>query len=383
MKWSPLTRNLSIAFLTLALIVTACSPAATTAPPVAETTQPEAAATQPPAPQSAAESPASSGPLTVLEWSGYELPEFWQPFADQYPDVKVDFSFFADDAEAIAKLQTGFDVDVIHPCFSWLGQYVETGLVQPIDTSRLTNWSGIIPELAKLGEYDGKQYFIPWDWGYETTLVRTDKIQEVPDSYGDLWDPQYAGHVSMYDGAESVWVVTALALGLDPYNTTPEQQQQIKQKMIKLKPNLLNYWTDYSEIVQLVAAGDVWVASNAWNDAYVLLQDEGIPVEYTTPKEGRLGYVCGYVISSQTENLDLAYEYIDAAIAPQSMANLSNMYGYGAANRDALALTDPAFIEVMELDDPDILTRTYFYKPIDTEMRDLISGIWSEVKAAP
>lgn len=367
-------RKVSFVFLAVALLASACAPAAPANPPAGDPT----AATQP-----SEAAPAATGPLTVLEWSGYELPEFWQPFADQYPDVKVDFSFFADDAEAVAKLQTGFEVDVVHPCFSWLGQYVEAGLIQPIDTSRLKNWSGIIPELAELGQYDGKQYFIPWDWGYETTIVRTDKIQEVPDSYADLWDPQYAGHVSAYDGAESIWVVTALALGLDPYNTTPEQQQQIKQKMIELKPNLLNYWTDYSEIVQLIAGGDVWVASNAWNDAYVLLTEQGIPVEYTTPVEGRLGYVCGYVITSNAQNLDLAYAYIDAAIDPQSMANLSNIYGYGASNRDALPLTDASVIEVMELDNPDILNRTYFYQPIDTAMRDLITGIWSEVKAAP
>lgn len=381
MNHFPSTRPSGLALLILALLASACSPAAPASPLPAETTAPQASAA--PATQPPAAAPSDQGPLTVFEWSGYELPEFWQPFADQYPDVQVDFSFFADDAEAVAKLQTGFEVDVVHPCYSWLGQYIDSGLVQPIDTSRLSNWSGIIPELAKLGEVDGKQYFIPWDWGYETTLARTDKVQEVPDSYADLWDPQYAGHVSIYDAAESVWVVTALALGLDPYNTTPEQQQQIKQKMIELKPNLLNYWTDYSEIVQLVASGDVWLASNAWNDAYVLLQDENIPVVYTTPKEGRLGYVCGYVISSQAKNLDLAYAYIDAAIAPQSMANLSNIYGYGAANRDALALTDPEVVAALELDNPDILTRTYFYQPIDAALRDLITGIWSEVKAAP
>ncbi len=381
MKQIPWTPTSGFALLILALLASACSPAAPATSLPAETAAPQASAA--PATQPPPAAPSNQGPLTVFEWSGYELPEFWQPFADQYPDVKVDFSFFADDAEAIAKLQTGFEVDIVHPCYSWLGQYIDAGLVQPIDTSRLSNWPGIIPELAKLGEVDGKQYFIPWDWGYETTLARTDKVQEVPDSYADLWDPQYAGHVSIYDAAESVWVVTALALGLDPYSTTPEQQQQIKQKMIELKPNLLNYWTDYSEIVQLVASGDVWLASNAWNDAYVLLQEENIPVEYTTPKEGRLGYVCGYVITSQAKNLDLAYAYIDAAIAPQSMANLSNMYGYGAANRDALPLTDPEVVAALELDNPDILTRTYFYQPIDAAMRDLITGIWSEVKAAP
>ena len=59
--------------------------------------------------------------LVVLDWAGYELPEFWAPFAEAYPDISVDYSFFAEDAEAYAKLQSGFEADVLHPCSSWWG----------------------------------------------------------------------------------------------------------------------------------------------------------------------------------------------------------------------------------------------------------------------
>ena len=48
----------------------------------------------------------------------------------------------------------------------------------------------------------------------------------------------------------------------------------------------------------MLAAGDLWMASNAWPDAYAILLDEEVPVEYIEPAEGRLGWVCGYAISS-------------------------------------------------------------------------------------
>lgn len=333
--------------------------------------------------QPAVTQPASTGPLAVMEWSGYELPEFWAKFAEKHPDVKVDYSFFGEDAEALTKVQSGFQTDIIHPCNSWTNQYVENDLILPIDTSRISNWKDLNPILVTTGQVNGQQYLVPWEWGYESILVRTDKVSEIPDSWADLWDPQYAGHVTIFDSGETAWITTALALGFDPYNTTPEQQEAIQQKLIELKPNLLNYWTDFTEVIQMMASGDIWIAANAWPDAYLELKNQGIPVEYIEPKEGRLGYVCGFVITKESPNVDLAYDYIDATLDPQAMAFLSNEYGYGASNTKSLPLTDPETIELMMLDDSDVISHTFFYQPLTNEQRQLFTETWSQVKAAP
>ena len=58
--------------------------------------------------------------------------------------------------------------------------------MQPIDTSKLTNWASVQPDLASQGQFDGEQYFIPWEWGYGSILVRTDLVEQVPDSWADL-----------------------------------------------------------------------------------------------------------------------------------------------------------------------------------------------------
>lgn len=322
------------------------------------------------------------GPFVILDWSGYELDTYWEPFAAEHPDVTPEYSFFAEDSEALSKVQSGFQFDLVHPCSSWWGLYVEQGLVQPIDTSRLSNWDGVYPELAAQGQFDGKQYFIPWDWGYESITVRTDLVPEIPNSWNDLWDPQYAGHVSIYDSAESAFVLAATALGIDPYHTTADQEQQIKDKLIELKPNLLTYWGDYTEIDQLLAQGDVWLGGNTWNDAYAYLVDEGAQVEFLDPVEGRLGWVCGYGISAKAQNVDLAYDYINALLDPQSSANMANDYYYGVSNQEALTLMDPAFVEQLQLADPAVLQTTNFYQSLTQEQRETMATIWNEVKAS-
>ncbi len=324
---------------------------------------------------------AANTELILLEWSGYELPEFWEPFAAQHPEIAPQYSFFAEDTEAFSKAQSGFEFDLVHPCSSYWRSYVDAGLVQPLDLSRLTYWNDVYPNLADEGEFDGQQYFVPWEWGYESILVRTDLVEEVPDSWADLWDPQYAGHVSVFDSGESNFVMAASVLGIDPYNATPEQVEQIKQKLLELKPNLLTYWTDYTEINQLVAQGDVWLAGQAWNDAYAALYDEGYEVEYLDPAEGRLGWVCGFGISANSANVDLAYDYLNAVMAPESMANMGNAYYYGVANAAAQPLLDEYFVELMDMDDPAVLADTVFYQSLTEEQRELFARIWTEVKA--
>ncbi len=331
-------------------------------------------------------------PLRILEWSGYEVtdyPNLFPAFTETYTgslDVVTDYTFFADDAEALAKMQAGFEVDLVHPCESWWLLYTEYDLLQPIDTSRIEHWDRINPDLAKLGQFNGEQYILPWDWGYESILVRSDLVSEVPDSWADVWDPQYAGRVMIWDSAQSNYAFTALALGIeDPFNNiTPENIELVKQKLLELKPNLLTYWTDYTQTYDMPASGEAWLTVSAWQDAFGYLDSDEIAVEYVQPAEGRLGWSCGYAISKDARNLDLVYEFLNAAAAPESSAELGNYYWYGGSNLDALPLVDEYVVDLMDLDQfQDLFTRTNFYQPLTEEQRQMITQMWDEVKAAP
>lgn len=366
--------RLWVSLITLACFgLAACTSQPSVTPPPGEPQEEKTAASE----------SKTTGSLLVLEWAGYESPEFYLPFGEKYPDVKVDYSFMSDDAESFAKAQNSSDFDVMHPCANYYRLFVEKGLVQPIDTSRLKNWGSIYPELAEVGRIDGKQYFIPWDWGYDAILVRTDKVKTIPTSWADLWNPEYKGHMSIIDTGEETYQVTALALGIDPYNATPEQDEQIKKKLLELKPNLVSYWSDPTEVSNLMASGDLWVVANAWNESYVNLVNENIPVEYVMPKEKAIGYSCGYSISSKTKNLDLAYEFIDARLDAQSLANMANDQGYGPSNKDSLPLIDKETVELLGLDHPDILKNIFFMRPLTEAQHQHFTEVWTEIKAAP
>jgi spermidine/putrescine transport system substrate-binding protein len=320
--------------------------------------------------------------LSIVEWSGYELPEFWGDFAEKHPDADVQWTFMGESAEVYAQLDSGEKIDLIHPCNQYWKLLVDEELVQPIDTSKLSNWSGMSKPLTEQGVFNGKQYWVPWDWGFVAIIVRSDLVEKVPTSWADLWDPQYAGHIAVNDGGEAMHVITALALGLDPWNTTSAEDEAIKQKMMELVPNVLVYWSDATELNQLVASGDVWVGANAWNETYLALLDEGVDVEYVTPDEGPLGYVCGLGIPTTSQSPDLAHEMIDAYLAVDSMVYLAEEYGYGVANGDAIEHINPETAKLLGLDDPEVVAGLILYEPVTAEIREFWINEWSEVKAS-
>lgn len=366
-------KSLFLVMVIMMLVLSACGGGAATEVPATEVSATEAPA----------QDATTTGTLTLLDWSGYELPEFWSDFATKYPEVKVEFSFMSESADSYAKLKSGFAADLVHPCSNFWKIMVDEGMVQPLDTSKLSNWKDINPALAKQGEFNGKQYWAPWDWGFESILVRKDLVTTVPTSWADLWNPEYAGHIALYDSGESAHIITALALGIaDPWNTTPEQDEQIKQKLLELMPNVLTFWSSQTELDQLIASGDVWVAASAWNASYVGLLGQNVDVVYIDPSEGRAGYLCGFAIPTASKNYDLALQMIDAYLGQASQAKLANDYGYGIANTAAVSAVNPDTVKLLSLEDQNIISRTVFYKYITPEQRDAWTNTWSEVKTS-
>src|SRR6185437_1682896 len=100
-------------------------------------------------------------------------------------------------------------------------------LAQEIDTSKLKNWDKVPDAFKQIGQINGKQYFVPWDWGFSSILYRTDKIPNV-DSWDVLFDQQYKGHLSMWDDGPGAVTVSAYIHGYDEKNITDDQLAAIK-----------------------------------------------------------------------------------------------------------------------------------------------------------
>ena len=378
--------NQVIGMLTmLIMLLSACgggAATATEAPAPEATSAPTEASVATSAPTEAPVA-GETGTLSVLDWAGYDAEDFWVDFKNEYPDVTVNFEIGISDADIYAKMAAGNQADIFHPYTGWLQFYVDEGLVEEIDTSKLSNWDKVPDNFKKIGQINGKQYFLPWDWGFTSVLYRTDKIPEGVDSWAALMDPKYSGHISMWDDGPGAVTVSSYIHGYDETNITADQLASIKDEWIKQRDLNLFYWAGEPELVEGMTSGDVW-AAYAWQGAYATLLANGVPVAYANPKEGRNSWVGVYGIRKGTENLDLALKFLDAKLGEATGNNVVNQFYYGHTNQDVMnGITDANLKEAFSIDNPDILNTTNFTPNLTAEQRDAWTAMWAEVKAAP
>ena len=379
----------------MALLTAACAATPVGSPTGTPTQAPSASASQAPsasaspAPTDAptdAPSPTASGPvsgsLSVLDWAGYDDPLYWADFQATYPDVDVSFSIGISDADIYGKMKAGDQSDLFHPYTGWLQFYVDEGLVAEIDTSKLANWDAVPDSFKQVGSIDGKQYFVPFDWGFTSIMYRTDHVDSV-DSWSVLFDEQYDGHITMWDDGPGAVTVSSYIHGWDETAVTAEQLEQAKAEWIDQAPLNVTYWTsEYGELDELFRNDEAWVAYS-WQGAYATLLGEGVPVAYADPQEGRNSWVGVYGINPDTQNMDLALAFLDEKLGELTGNNLVANFYYGHANGEVMAgITDETLIEAFSLDDPTVLERTNFTPNLTAQQRDDWTAMWAEVKAS-
>jgi spermidine/putrescine transport system substrate-binding protein len=324
---------------------------------------------------------AAPNKLLVLEWSGYEEPDFWTDFQTANPDSAVTFEIGSSDADVLGKMEAGSQADVFHFYTGWQQLVVDAGVAKEIDTSKLTNWDKVPDSFKELGQIDGKQYFVPWDWGFTSILYNTDEVASV-DSWDVLFDPAYAGHISMWDDGPAAVTVSSYIHGWDETAITDAQLAQAEQEWKDQKDLNFHYWTDeYADLCPDVESGDIWIAY-AWQGCYADRLYAEQAVAYANPVEGRNSWVGMYGINADTANYDLALEFLDMKLAALTCGNLATLFYYGCANQEVMdAIDDPVLIEAFGIDDPSILESTNFTPPVTDAQREAWTEMWANVKA--
>lgn len=322
--------------------------------------------------------------LTVFTWAEYDAADFHQTFVDTHGG-SPEFSIFGETEEALQKLMAGFHADVVHPCTADIGRWKDAGMIKPLDTARLEQWDSVFPSIKGLQglQIDGVPYFMPWDWGNESIIYRTDKVELQEETLELMIDERYRGQMAMYDSVDSMTGLGGKIAGIkDPFKPADAEIEQIVAVWKKIQANMKFYWTDSSQVEQAIAAGEL-VASWAWNEAVLNLTEQGVPVKYMTPKEGIFTWVCGLALGKNGEGSeDQAYDFLNAMLEPDAGKNLIETFGYGHANRKSFDLVDPELVAQLGLADLDgMLATTNFYDVIPPEPREKLVALFDQVKA--
>ncbi len=373
---------LVISIFTLA----ACQQSQPTQAPAEQKPTPKPEATQVPAEEkpAAGNLQVESGDLVLYSYEETVTDFFLDGFRQEYPQVNLQTAVYGELDEAIAKLRGGYKADVINSCVDYIPTLRKLDMIQPVDTTKIAYWQDVFPffrDMPEIQAGDNQVWMVPVDAGLEGMMYRTDKVDPPPTSWNDLWNEKYKGHIVMQDYARNAIAIAALALGYeDPFHLTDEQLEAAKQKLIEQKPLLLTYFEADEEVQQLFKSGDAWISFGWTADANVLSEEEGVPVEYVSPKEGAFSWVCGYSILKGTQMPNAAHALINHYLDPELQHYEATEFEYFVANSKVLDMLEEDEKALVGLDHPEQLQESHV--EIIPDNYDKWLQIWEEVQAA-
>src|SRR6266571_8340573 len=280
--------------------------------------------------------------LSLLVWEGYADASFVQAF-EQRHRCKVQASYMGSSDELVAKLRGGSasNYDVISPSSDVAASIVSAGLAAPLELGKIPSYSQLSPRLRELPlvKRNGQTYGVPFVWGPNPILYDTTAFARPPDSWSIFWDPRYKGKISLWDELSSVYMA-AQVLGYDHpnpdqiYNLSDDQLEAVKKKLIELKPNIRKYWSTGGDLTNLFQNHEV-IAAMGWPLMTNQLRKIKFPVGESIPKENTTGWIDHLMITSGSENKELAYKFLEYMVEAQTQKKVTDVTGYAPANPDA------------------------------------------------
>ena len=250
---------------------------------------------------------AASGTVSVLGFSNYDLPEF------STDDVSVKWTPLATTSELYTKTAQAGTFDIAQPADVTLATMVDLGRLDPLDESRIPNFSKLAPEATAAESsfrINGELYGVPMAYYFVYTLYDKKQMAQPPKVYEDLLAPELKGKLGLADDIFIVLILGQLA-GFNTGVFTEEQLEQIQKMLNQLKPQVASVYAFGSEI-NLMARGEIAMTPHSFLNGIANAREAGIDAGWAN--FGSYGGLDIFTIVKGAKNPDAAYEVLNRSL---------------------------------------------------------------------
>ncbi len=321
---------------------------------------------------------AQAADLNALIWCDHSDPALLEPF-EKANNVKVNVKEFEGTGAGLAIVEQSqpgdWDVMVIDSIDVPRG--VEKGLFEPLPEDKLP-FADLFPEVKmdKSTIVDGKRYGITEKFGYNTIGFNKNKVDPTDmQSLASLTNDKYKSKIAIYDYYLPVIGMAALAIGKKTADLTEADLPALKEELLKIKANAkLVGEVTASQTALATGEVDILVGGGEWVTAG--LAKENPALDFSIPKEGAVLWSQSLAMFKDSKNKDMALKFIQYILSPEGQARLATSSCYwGMPSNTKAALTDDQK-KVLRFDEqPGFLARAQAYPApnadLDKKMQDL------------
>jgi len=342
--------------------------------------------------------------LSIICFMGYAEPAWVEPFEEKY-DCEVNVTYAGTVEEHFTKTKAAPDeYNIVSNDSGRVKMYYDAGLIQAIDTSKLTNY-------MKVGEYfrehpyaqvePGKKFHVPITWGTQTITINTAKVPPdmlkpylSPDgrtvSLDILIAPKAKGYTAFFDESTNVTQIAAIHVGIKtPTQFGPGDWKRVEQRLLEWKRNARTFTTGFDSEYAVMSGEEALILLGG-NDALLNIEFEntGIRDNFTQypMTEGTICWIDGWVITKPTSgaSLDLAHKYIDYMIGDEGQAKLAELVGFGIVNVGGKYAYNPVALDAAWWYGLDVSEVPFpLYVMVAEEDPGRRVELWNKVKATP
>ncbi|HRA68029.1 MAG TPA: spermidine/putrescine ABC transporter substrate-binding protein [Caldilinea sp.] len=326
----------------------------------------------------------TSTELNLFVWTEYIPQDIIDCFEEVY-GVRVNKDEYSSNEEMYAKLSAGgANYDLVQPTDYLVGLMIRQGLLQALDRSKLPIFDNFDPNYLDLAFDPGNQYTLPYQAGADAIVVNTDAVATAPQSFADLWNPDYAGRLVMLDDSRAVIAATLLTLGYDVNTTDPAQLEEAKVKLAELVKGVKLFDSDSPKTALI--AGDVDLGIT-WTGEAAIAQRELPAIEFVYPTEGPILWQDTYAIPADAPHLDAAYAWLNYSLQGDLFWKMLDEFPYTNPNQAALDFAKanhPDLYDTYQNSSitnipAEVLERGHYIEDVG-EATPLYDRVWTEVK---
>lgn len=188
------------------------------------------------------------------------------------------------------------------------------GVVAAIDAAKVPNISGLIDE-AVYKNKDGKIYALSTGFYALGIAYNTKELKEAPQSWWDIWKPEYAGKVTLPSPVNAAGIpFFAHVIGL-----TGGSLDNPASGVDKLKGLKVSSYYDASGVAQAALQSGEAIAAAYYNTAAWAIADKDLPIAFIVPKEGAPSADIRVHIADGTKNSDTALQFVNYTVGDEAM----------------------------------------------------------------
>ena len=315
----------------------------------------------------------NSAELDLFIWTEYVPVDMVECFELAY-GVDVNIELYSSDEELHETvLEAGNNHDLVMPSDNMIPPLIRQGFLQEFDHARLPVLKNFDPNYLDFEFDPGNRFTIPYLVGMDAIVINTARVETAPQSWSDLWNPEYAGRMVFLDDSRAVIGVALLALGYDVNTRDPAELEEAKSKLSQLIPSIKLFDSDSPKTALLADAVDLGMT---WTgEAYIAHQ--GNPqIEHVFPSEGAIIWQDNWAMLADAPHPDAAYAWLNYINQGNVFWMVLRDFPYAIPNSAALEFARENPLMVRDVNHKEVALSTlyaaYMASPITNVSPDII-----------